>query len=136
MSENANKPEQSKPGKRLEQAAGKADLPLTPEEARAKKELRIMIIMIIAAVIMVIAASGVLLYNRWFKKPSLPPGPTQLGGDPSVSPVPGESAEVPPDIDAIQPKVGGDRRSKDIYTILVFGEDVVSRSTDTMMLVT
>ena len=35
MSENANKPEQSKPGKRLEQAAGKADLPLTPEEARA-----------------------------------------------------------------------------------------------------
>ena len=83
MSENANKPEQSKPGKRLEQAAGKADLPLTPEEARAKKELRIMIIMIIAAVIMVIAASGVLLYNRWFKKPSLPPGPTQLGGDPS-----------------------------------------------------
>ena len=95
-----------------------------------------MIIMIIAAVIMVIAASGVLLYNRWFKKPSLPPGPTQLGGDPSVSPVPGESAEVPPDIDAIQPKVGGDRRSKDIYTILVFGEDVVSRSTDTMMLVT
>ena len=136
MSENANKPEQSKPGKRLEQAAGKADLPLTPEEARAKKELRIMIIMIIAAVIMVIAASGVLLYNRWFKKPSLPPGPTQLGGDPSVSPVPGESAEAPPDIDAIQPKVGGDRRSKDIYTILVFGEDVVSRSTDTMMLVT
>lgn len=121
------------PWERPERQEDKTGLPLTPEEARAKKERRIMIVMIALAVVMALAASVVLLYNRWFKKPNLP-GPNQP--DASVTPAPGESGEVPPDIDAIQPKVSGNRRSRDIYTILVFGTDIASGLTDTMMVAT
>ena len=137
MSDHANRPEQySKPGKRLEHGGtekNKASLP--PEEIRRKKrERRIMIIMIVLAVIMVLAAAAVLLYNRWVRKPTLPPGPGETR-DPSATLAPGETEYIP-DIDAVQPKVSGARKSKDIYTIFVFGADVASGSTDTMMLVT
>ena len=137
MSEHANRPESgtrghSGPGKRLARGAGgaNANASLTPEEARQKKEKRIMVIMIVLAVVMVIAAAVVVFYNRWVKKPNLPPGP-----GPSASLAPGET-EPPLNIDAVQPKVSGDRKSKEIFTILVFGADVASGLTDTMMLVT
>ncbi len=137
MSDHANKPEQySKPGKRLEHGGTeKKKPPLKPEAAKAKKRERwIMVVMIVLAVIMVLAAAVVLLYNRWVKKPTLPPGPGDTK-DPTATLAPGETEYIP-DIDAVQPKVGGERKSKDIYTIFVFGADVVSGSTDTMMVVT
>lgn len=137
MSDHANRPdglppERSEPGKRLEH---RDKPPLPPETARKTREKRIMIVMIVLAAVMVIAAAGLLLYNRWFKKPSLPPGPVN-SGDPAASLQPGETPGPTLDIDAIQPKVGGARKSNSIYTFLVFGADVASGLTDTMMVVT
>lgn len=94
-----------------------------------------MILMIVLAVVMVIAASVVVLYNRMFRRPNLPPGPGPTQ-DPSVTLPPDASAEPTLDIDAIQPKVGGERKSDSIYTFLVFGTDVISGLTDTMMVAT
>ncbi len=122
------------PGKRL---AKKTKPALTPAQAQKRKEKRIMVIMIVVAVVMVIAAAGVLLYNRWVKKPNLPPESGQSSGvpeseDPNADPTP----EPTLNFDAIQPKVSGARKSKDIYTFLIFGSDVTSGLTDTMMIAT
>lgn len=126
MSEHDNQPKRPKPGKRLECGKEKSSPPLTPEEARAKKEKRIMIIMIVLAVVMVTAAALVLLHNRWFKRPVINADPT-----PEVS---GDETPPPSDtIDAVAPLVSGERRSKDFFTILIFGADEVSGLTDTIM---
>lgn len=126
---NDEAPNRPQPGKRLEKKARPA---LTPEQARKRKEKRIMIVMIVLAVIMTIAAALALLYNRWVKRPDLPaPGP-----DASVSLSPDATPEPTLDIDAIEPKVGGERRSDAIYTILIFGSDTTSGLTDTMMVAT
>ena len=126
---NDEAPNRPQPGKRLEKKARPA---LTPEQARKRKEKRIMIVMIVLAVIMTIAAALVLLYNRWVKRPDLPaPGP-----DASVSLPPDATPEPTLDIDAIEPKVGGERRSDAIYTILIFGSDTTSGLTDSMMVAT
>lgn len=104
----------------------------------AKKEpnyrLR-MVIMIILALIMVLIAAVCVLYRVWVVKPDLPatntPGP--VISDPGVV----ESGEVldEPTYDPVQPKVSGERKSQDYYTILVFGTDESSNLTDTMMVV-
>lgn len=140
MSDRANRPEglppeRSGPGKRLERREPGRRPPLTPEEARKKREKRIMILMIVLAAVMVLAAAGVLVYSRLFKKPSIPPGPLN-SGDPGPSLRPGETPAPTLDIDAIQPKVGGERRSEAIYTVLIFGTDETSGLTDTMMVAT
>ncbi|MDE7170338.1 MAG: LCP family protein [Oscillospiraceae bacterium] len=123
-------PDRARPGKRLEKKAKPA---LTPEQAQKQKEKRIMVVMIVLAVIMVIAAALALLYKRWVKRPDIPaPGPKAsdalLGPDASPEPT--------LDIDAIEPKVGGERKSDAIYTILIFGSDTTSGLTDTMMVAT
>lgn len=120
------------PGKRLE----KRNKPETdPNRAKKKRERTIMAAMIILAAVMIVAAALALLYRRWVKKPDLPapPGPLQSGA-------PGQSGSpLDPDpeatlnFDAVQPKVGGARRSQDIYTFLVFGADVTSGLNDTIM---
>ena len=119
------------PGKRLKK---KTKPVLTPAQAQKRKERIIMIVMIVAAVIMVTAAAVVLLYRRWVQKPELPPSPNQStapteSGSPDADP----SAEPTLDFDAVQPKVSGARKSKDIYTFLIFGSDVASGLTDTIM---
>lgn len=120
------------PGKRLEK---KTKPVLTPEQAQKKKEKTIMVVMIVLAAVMVMAAAGVLIYNRWVKKPDLPsaesPKPSKAveSTDPEADPSPEETL----DFDAVQPKVGGARKSSDIYTFLVFGSDVTSGLTDTIM---
>ena len=122
------------PGKRLEHGKEKSGLPLTPEQTRKKREKRIMIAMIALAVVMVLAASVALLIRRWFIKPVLPPGPSQTGGvTESGAPSADSSAEPTLDIDAVQPLAGGERKSEDFYTILIFGTDVASGLTDTIM---
>ena len=106
-----------------------------PDAARKKREKRIMVVMILLAVVMSLTAAVCLLYRRWVQKPALPP--TINVPDPAVSLAPGETPEPAKEDDGpLQPKVSGDRRSDDIYTILVVGVDEVSASTDTMMLVT
>ncbi len=126
-------PEQSGPGKRLEKKTRPA---LSPAQARKKKEKTIMIVMIVLAVVMVIAAAGVLLYNRWVKKPPLPPDTRPSGTPVSTDPLDSPDPEATLNFDAVQPKVGGARKSKDIYTFLIFGSDVASGLTDTMMVAT
>ncbi len=127
--------EKQKPGEPWEK--GKKP-ELTPAQAKKKRETTIMIVMIVCAVLTVLVTAGVLLYNRWVKKPELPgPKPAQTA-DPAISLPPGVDPTGEPtlDIEAIQPKVGGERRSEDIYTILIFGSDTTSGLTDTMMVAT
>ena len=121
------------PGKRLEK---KAKPVLTPAQAQKKKEKTIMVVMIVLAVVMVLAAAVVLLYNRWVKKPSLPPDTRPSGAPVSTDPLGSPDPEATLSFDAIQPKVGGDRKSKEIYTFLIFGSDVASGLTDSMMVAT
>ena len=111
-----------------------------PMDQKTKEKL-IMVVMIILAVIMVVAAAVSVLYTRWVKKPDLPPtsdypSVTQPG-TPTASPS-GSEEDVnrEPEYDPVQPKVSGERKSEDIYTIFVFGADESSDLTDTMMLVT
>ena len=127
---NDEMPDRARPGKRLENKAKPA---LTPEQAQKRKEKRIMIVMIVLALIMVIAAALVLLYKRWVKRPDLPgPGPQSSDTD-----LPPDATPEPTlDIDAIEPKVGGERKSDAIFTILIFGQDTTSGLTDTMMVAT
>ena len=121
------------PGKRLEKKTKPA---LTPAQAQKRKEKRIMIVMIAAAVVMALAAAAVLAYNHWFKEPELPPvGPAQSGAPDSSAP-PGESDDPNFVMDTLEPKVGGERKSPKIYTILIFGTDETSGLTDTMMVAT
>ena len=111
---------------------------LTPAQAKKKRETTVMIVMIVAAALTVLITAGVLLYSRWVKKPELPsPNPAQTA-DPAASLPAGVDATEEPtlDIEAVQPKVGGERRSADIYTILIFGSDTTSGLTDTMMVAT
>lgn len=92
-----------------------------------RKEWRRAIILIVLAVIMVLAATIAALWSRWVRRPDLP------GGDPNASGGADSSAGV--DIDSVQPKVSGARKSEDFYTILIFGPDETSGLTDVMMLV-
>ena len=104
-----------------------------------KKQRIIMIVMIVLAAVMVIAAALVLLHNRLFKKPDLPSGPIQSdsGSVPSPSVGPGSTQdpgpEVTQDIITVQPLASGERKSKDFFTILIFGSDTSSGLTDTIM---
>jgi len=128
--QNDETPDRETPGKRLEK---KAKPVLTPEQARKRRERQVMAVMIVLAAVMVTAAALVLLYNRWVKRPELPgPGPVV----PSASLSPDATPEPTLDIDAIEPKVGGERKSDAIYTVLIFGSDTTSGLTDTMMVAT
>ena len=108
-----------------------------PAQAGTKRRKLLAAVLIAVAVVMVLAASAVLFYNRWFKKPALPPDPSQSDNvTESAAPTADPSAGPSPEADPAQPKVSGDRKSRDIFTILIFGSDVVSGLTDTIMVVT
>lgn len=98
------------------------------------KEKTIMVIMIVAAVTMVLAATVVLLWNRWIVEPDIP---NTLDTD--ISPAPVHSGdpnlETKLDFEAVAPLIGGERKSADFRTILVFGADETSGLTDTIMVV-
>ena len=115
-----------------------------PRQKKAKLEKKqriIMIVMIVLAAVMVIAAALVLLHNRWVKKPDLP-GPIQSdsGSESSAgvpSPDPGSTQDPDPNatqtIITVEPLAGGERKSKNFFTILIFGSDTSSGLTDTIM---
>lgn len=104
----------------------------------AKKEpnyrLR-MILMIVLAFIMVLIAAGCVIYRTWVVKPDLPT--VENSKAPTASDGGGNETGAPsvPAYDPVQPKVSGERKSEDCYTILVFGADESSSLTDTMMVV-
>lgn len=133
-----DRPRDKKGGRRLLEE-GLGDMP----RKRTEKEKIVMVVMIAAAVFMVILATVVVLWTRWVKKPTLP-SPSGPSAPVPVSMAPGSSQSLDPqetetpyelDFDPVEPKVGGERKSEDYYTILVFGADVVSGLTDTIMLV-
>ena len=130
---NEEKHGQGGAGKRLEKKASQS---LSPQEARKQKERLIMIAMLVLAAVMSVAAAVVVLYSRWVKKPVLPPGPVQSGAPVESGQPADPSAEPTLGFDAVEPKVGGERKSEDIFTILIFGADVASGLTDTMMVAT
>ena len=125
----------------------KKSRPPAPKKAkRNKTQLIIMIVMIPLAVIMVIMTALVLLHNRWVKKPSLPSAPTPaVSGSvpsatiPSLNPGSSQNPEVSPDpmttdeVITVEPLAGGERRSEDFFTVLIFGADKTSGLTDTIM---
>ena len=121
---------QAGPGRRLEKKA-------EPTQMKKKKEKAIMIVMIVVAVVMVLAATVVLIWNRWFKEPDLPSanGPKQSSA-PDSSDSPEENSEEPFEMDTLEPKVSGERKSEKIFTVLIFGSDTTSGLTDTMMVAT
>lgn len=128
--------EHKKGGARLEQPQS----PGVDPEKKKKHEKRIMVIMIILAVIMAIAAAVAVFWTRWIVKPNLPsPTPTASGNlEPAESrqPEAPEISEAPADelaFDPVEPKVSGKRKSEDFYTVLIFGSDVTSGLTDTIM---
>ena len=124
-------------GARLQQTGKKNAM------SRKKKELLVMDLMIVLAVLMVCAAAVAVFFNRWVVKPDLPsadnsPSPSlsaPVGGDSTASPDPSETPSEP-EYDPVQPKVSGERISEDVYSILVFGADESSNLTDTIMVVT
>ena len=130
---NEEKHGQGGAGKRLEKKASQS---LSPQEARKQKERLIMIVMLVLAAVMSAAAAVTVLYSRWVKKPVLPPGPVQSGAPVESGQPADPSAEPTLGFDAVEPKVGGERKSEDIFTILIFGSDVASGLTDTMMVAT
>lgn len=99
-----------------------------------RKEKTIMAIMIVAAVVMVMAAIVVTFWNRWIVEPDIP---NTIDADKSPAPVqsgnPAPEAKL--DFEAVAPLVGGERKSADFRTILVFGADKTSGLTDTIMVV-
>ncbi len=113
-----------------------------PNQNRRKRELsgrkrheRLrLVILLIVTVIMVLAATACVLYTRWVKKPDLPTGSPEVSSA-AVGENGEPSTEEPLDLDAVQPKVSGERKSEDFYTILVVGTDTTSNSTDTIMVV-
>ena len=131
---NDETPQQAGPGKRLEKKTGPAR---TPAQAQKRKERTIMVVMIVVAVIMVLAAAVVMVWNRWFKEPDLPShNEPRQSGTPDSSDPPGENSEEPFEMDTLEPKVGGERKSDKIFTVLIFGSDTTSGLTDTMMVAT
>lgn len=98
------------------------------QQSRKKQTMWRMIVLIVLAVILVVLAVVCTLYVRWVKRPVLPPDHPVTQTDPPVG-------EEPLELDAVQPKVSGARKSEEFYTILVVGVDTSSHLTDTIMLV-
>lgn len=97
-----------------------------------KKKRAIMVIMVLLASILVLGAILATFFNRWIVEPEIPnavdtdtvvPNTDTISSDPTLN------------FDAVAPLIGGERKSKDFRTILVFGTDQTSGLTDTIMVV-
>lgn len=122
-------------GKRIENRAGGHAAPSgggrTPGNGKGRRERAVMAVMIVLAVIMALAAVVTVLWSRWVVKPSLP-GPDPVSSKPADDP--GASGDPGPEQEeGVRPLSTGERRSEDFFTVLIFGEDIVSGNTDTLM---
>ena len=136
------------PVKTLPKKAQAKDSQLKKPRPKKKPPVALVILYVLAAlsVLMVIVSALILLlHNRWVKKPVLPPAPSptvSASGDslpsasvPSTGPGPSQNPSPKPtqEIITVQPLAGGKRKSKDYFTILIFGMDTTSGLTDTIM---
>ncbi len=88
-----------------------------------------MAVMIVLAVIMVLAAAATVFWSRWVVKPELP-GPGPDASAPADGP---QESGDPAQEEGVRPLSTGTRRSADFFTVLIFGEDITSGLTDTIM---
>ncbi len=93
-----------------------------------RRDLTMMAVMIVLALIMT-AAAALAMFNAVWQPNVEDPGVTVSDpGVPSDAPSPSQGFEE------MEPKVSGDRKSRNIYTFLVVGKDVAYNNTDTMMI--
>lgn len=99
-----------------------------------KKRLRIVLIVVLAILVVLaaLAVYAISFYRSMVIKPELPKPERPAVTPPTIVVDPETGEETAP---VIVEKVNGDRKSENFYTILVVGTDIVSNSTDTMMLV-
>lgn len=96
--------------------------------ARERRDKTVMIVMIVLAVLMTLAAAVTVFWSRTFVKPTIP-----APGEPSApEDDPAESDDPAPE-DGVRPLSTGLRKSEDFFTILIFGSDIMSGNTDTIM---
>ena len=132
-----DRPEKPLAAQTLSAQALAAQAQAIAEQARQKKRQRIILIVLISlAVVGAVTTALILLHNRWFRRPVIPgPGPADSASMPSAT-VPSVASgrpEATPNINAVQPLAGGERRSEDFFTILIFGMDETSGMTDSIM---
>ncbi len=125
--------------------------PPIPPQPQKGKRLRIVLIAV-AAVLVVLILAGVLFVRRWFVRPNLPTIDTEeslppLITEPAETEKPSQAPTAAPtedpeptetpvyDRETVQPKVSGERKSPNFFTFLIFGSDIASGNTDTMMVV-
>ena len=124
-------------GKRIDNSVERHSDPAgdrAPSHVRkgGKKDRAMMIVMIVLAVIAVLFAAVAVFWSHWVVRPDLPgQGPTSStpGDGPADSAVPTEPSLE----EGVRPLSTGDRKSEDFYTVLIFGEDITSGLTDTIM---
>ena len=109
-------------GKRLEKEE--------PKQKKAKKPSRLtrgQKWLLAVAIVLAVALLGVTAWNALFVKPNLPGNSTKPGAD---------QTETGIDYgDGVQPRVNGERKSQDYYTVLILGRDTGGGgNTDTMLL--
>ena len=109
-------------GKRLEKQE--------PKQKKAKKPSRLtkgQKWLLAVAIILAVVLLGVVAWDALFVKPDLPGNGTQPDGTPTENGIDYG--------DGIQPRVSGERKSQDYYTVLILGRDTGGGgNTDTMLL--
>ena len=109
-------------GKRLEKEE--------PKQKKAKRPSRLtrgQKWLLAVAIVLAVALLGVTAWNALFVKPDLPGNSAKPGAD---------QTETGIDYgDGVQPRVNGERKSQDYYTVLILGRDTGGGgNTDTMLL--
>ena len=109
-------------GKRLEKQE--------PKQKKAKKPSRLtkgQKWLLAVAIILAVVLLGVVAWDALFVKPDLPGNGTQPDGTPTENGIDYG--------DGVQPRVSGERKSQDYYTVLILGRDTGGGgNTDTMLL--
>ena len=108
-------------GKRLEKQE--------PKQKKTKKPSRLtkgQKWLLAVAIILAVVLLGVVAWDALFVKPDLPGNGTQPDGTPTENGIDYG--------DGVQPRVSGERKSQDYYTVLILGRDTGGGNTDTMLL--
>ena len=104
---------------------------LARNQQKGKKKI-ITVIMVLLASILALWAILTTFFNRWIVEPEIP---NAVGTDTVVPNTDTISSDPTLIFDAVAPLIGGERKSEDFRTILIFGTDQTSGLTDTIMVV-
>ena len=101
---------------------------LARNQQKGKKKIIMVLLVSIAALGAIVAT----FLNRWIVEPEIP---NAVGTDTVVPNTDTISSDPTLNFDAVAPLIGGERKSEDFRTILIFGTDQTSGLTDTIMVV-